>query len=349
MRIHRFSAVSATVLAAALLAAPMVAIPAHQAAAQFGIGISVNVAPPPLPVYEQPPLPDPGYIWTPGYWAYGDYGYYWVPGTWVMPPEPGLLWTPGYWGWNNGAYIFNQGYWGPEVGYYGGIDYGFGYTGVGFEGGYWRDHHFFYNRAVNNFGGVRVANVYERPIVVRNVERASFNGPGGIVARPTPAQLAFAHAEHVRPTPMQTQHFQEAARNPDLRAAVNHGRPPIAATPRPAAFSGPGVVHGGAPGPHPVTAGAPGLHPGMPAPGPHPVPHAAPHMAPPMHASPYGGAPHPMPMPRPATMPHPAPMQPHSTPGMGMQHPMGAPHPMPRPAPHPAPAPHPGENHDHPG
>lgn len=31
-----------------------------------------NVSPPPeLPVYEQPPIPAPGYLWTPGYWASG--------------------------------------------------------------------------------------------------------------------------------------------------------------------------------------------------------------------------------------------------------------------------------------
>jgi hypothetical protein len=48
-----------------------------------------------LPVYDQPPIPEPGYIWTPGYWAWDDdSGYYWVPGTWVLPPEPALLWTP---------------------------------------------------------------------------------------------------------------------------------------------------------------------------------------------------------------------------------------------------------------
>ena len=63
------------------------------------IGVAVSIAPPVLPVYEQPPIPAPGYIWTPGYWAYGPYGYYWVPGTWVQPPGVGLLWTPGYWGW----------------------------------------------------------------------------------------------------------------------------------------------------------------------------------------------------------------------------------------------------------
>jgi hypothetical protein len=73
----------------------LVVIPASSFA---GVFVSVTVAPPVLPVYAQPPCPGDGYIWTPGYWAWGPDGYYWVPGTWVMAPEPGLLWTPGYWG-----------------------------------------------------------------------------------------------------------------------------------------------------------------------------------------------------------------------------------------------------------
>ncbi len=44
-------------------------------------------------------FPGDGYVWTPGYWAWGDdiQDYYWVPGTWVPAPEPEYLWTPGYW------------------------------------------------------------------------------------------------------------------------------------------------------------------------------------------------------------------------------------------------------------
>jgi len=79
-----------------------------EAAAQL---VSITIAPPVLPVYVQPALPGPGYIWTPGYWAYGDDGYYWVPGTWVLPPAVGVLWTPGYWGWHDGIYAWNAGYW----------------------------------------------------------------------------------------------------------------------------------------------------------------------------------------------------------------------------------------------
>ncbi len=90
--------------------------------------------PPPLPDYEQPDCPAPGYIWTPGYWGRGDEGYYWVPGTWVQPPQPGLYWTPGYWVAQDDSYGFHPGYWGPQVGYYGGINYGHGYGGRGYEG-----------------------------------------------------------------------------------------------------------------------------------------------------------------------------------------------------------------------
>src|SRR6516162_10997197 len=95
------------------------------AQAAVAIGVSINIAPPVLPVYVQPPMPGVGYIWTPGYWAWGDEGYYWVPGTWVLAPAPGMLWTPGYWGWVDGAYIWHTGYWGPHVGFYGGVNYGF--------------------------------------------------------------------------------------------------------------------------------------------------------------------------------------------------------------------------------
>ncbi len=91
----------------------MAGVALQPATAQIAIGFSVTVAPPPLPIYEQPPIPGAGYIWTPGYWAWGDGGYYWVPGTWVLPPAIGLLWTPGYWGWSDGVYAWNAGYSGP--------------------------------------------------------------------------------------------------------------------------------------------------------------------------------------------------------------------------------------------
>ncbi len=73
------------------------------AAVEAGPVIQADEAPPPLPEYEQPAMPEPGYTWTPGYWAWNNYDYYWVPGVWVPPPQPGLLWTPGYWAFVGGV------------------------------------------------------------------------------------------------------------------------------------------------------------------------------------------------------------------------------------------------------
>jgi hypothetical protein len=208
--------------------------------AQIGIGISVRLGPPALPVYAQPIAPGPGYLWTPGYWGWNDDGgYYWVPGTWVVAPV-GMLWTPGYWGFAGGLYGWHPGYWGPHVGFYGGVNYGFGYGGVGFAGGEWRGGAFFYNRAVMNVD-VNVRNVYSRTVVVNNVH-TSFNGPGGIVARPTPQEEAYGHEQHVAALSTQVEHERAASQNRALFASENHGRPAMAATSRPGDFSGHGDV-----------------------------------------------------------------------------------------------------------
>jgi hypothetical protein len=222
------------------------------AAAFAQIGISISFAPPELPVYEQPLCPDDGYLWTPGYWAYADDndGYYWVPGTWVMAPEPGLLWTPAYWGWGGNGFVFNQGYWGQQVGFYGGVSYGYGYYGDGYQGGRWQNGQFFYNRSVSNVNVTSIHNVYNTTVVnSTTVNRVSYNGgSGGISARPTAQQESAAHERHIPPVAAQTQHEQAARANPEQRASVNHGTPAVAATPKPGAFSGAGVVHAKATG-----------------------------------------------------------------------------------------------------
>lgn len=205
---------------------------------QIAIGIAVRVGPPPLPVYAQPICPGPGYFWTPGYWAWNDDdGYYWVPGTWVVAPV-GMLWTPGYWGWGDGYYKWYGGYWGPHIGFYGGINYGFGYTGVGFVGGEWRGRDFYYNRSVTNVSVTNVTNVYNRTVVVNNTRNVSYNGGrGGIEARPGREEERAVHERHVAPLAMQTQHERLASQNRQNFAAENHGRPAIAATSRPGDFS----------------------------------------------------------------------------------------------------------------
>src|SRR5215475_11132259 len=159
--------------------------------AQVTVGVSVRVGPPALPVYEQPMCPGPGYLWTPGYWAYEEEGYYWVPGTWVMAPAVGLLWTPGYWGFAGGVYLWHPGYWGRHVGFYGGINYGFGYSGVGFAGGEWRGNVYHYNTAVTRVNTTVIHNTY-RTTVINNttINRVSYNGgKGGVMARPSSREL----------------------------------------------------------------------------------------------------------------------------------------------------------------
>jgi hypothetical protein len=192
-------------------------------------------APPILPVYVQPPVPAPNYIWMPGYWAWGTAGYYWVPGTWVLAPSPGLLWTPGYWSAVSNGFSWNQGYWGPGVGFYGGVPYGYGYYGTGYVGGQWAGNVFRYNTAVTNVNTTIIKNVYvDKTVVVKVVNRTSYNGgPHGWHVRPTPAQLAVAPVRRVNPTPVQHQHEVEAGQNRTSLATVNHGTPPHPAVVKP--------------------------------------------------------------------------------------------------------------------
>ncbi|MGA7561279.1 MAG: YXWGXW repeat-containing protein [Terriglobales bacterium] len=209
------------------------------------IGVAITIGPPPIPIYEQPLCPGDGYLWVPGYWAY-DYDindYYWVPGTWILAPEVGFLWTPGWWGWEGGHFRWWDGYWGPHVGFYGGINYGFGYFGTGFEGGRWDGGHFFYNRAVMNINVNEIHNVYNTTVINRNENHVAFNGGnGGINARPTSEEEAWGRERHIGPVAAQTEHIQAARNNPQMRASANMGRPPIAATARAGEFSGRGVV-----------------------------------------------------------------------------------------------------------
>jgi WXXGXW repeat (2 copies) len=192
--------------------------------------------PPALPVYQQPPPPGDDYIWTPGFWAWGPNGYYWVPGAWVEPPYMGALWTPGYWGFYGGRYMFYPGHWGLHIGFYGGINYGFGYLGVGYEGGYWRANHFFYNRVYNNINVRVVHNVYNYRANVRaeNAPRTSYRGgPGGVDARPRESEARAWHEATAPRMSSQTQHVRNYSAVRGQYASQNHGRPPSPAISRP--------------------------------------------------------------------------------------------------------------------
>ena len=232
-------------LAATILASPVILMAPTPVAAQVAVDISVPLAPPELPVYDQPPLPEDGYIWTPGYWSWSQpVGYYWVPGTWVLPPVANVLWTPPYWGWSSGFYRFHNGYWGRDVGYYGGVDYGYGYGGRGYQGGRWQGSGFDYNRTVNNIGSIRPRNVYEHNVTVVNNNHVSYwGGAGGLTTAPTTSERRAGQEHHVAMTAEQTSHVAASVKRPDFAVSHNGGHPPIAASPRAAQFDGPGVVH----------------------------------------------------------------------------------------------------------
>jgi hypothetical protein len=213
MRLFR----SARWLMLALLAC---AIPASSYA---GVFISINFAPPILPVYEQPPCPEPNLMWTPGYWAYGDEGYFWVPGAWVPAPFEGGLWTPGYWGWNAG------------------VNYGGGFLGVGFAGGEWRGGVFAYNTAVMHVNTTVIHNTYVNETIVHNTTIVNNNhvaysgGPGGIQHQPTAEERVAEHETHTPPTSFQAQHVQSAQSNKMSYAKANGGHPTMLAASKPLA------------------------------------------------------------------------------------------------------------------
>jgi hypothetical protein len=148
-----------------------------------------------------------------------------------------MLWTPGYWGWNNNAYFWNPGYWGSWVGFYGGINYGFGYFGSGFVGGFWRGGMFSYNTAIVNVNKTVIRNTYiDRTVINRNTfnrTRVSFNGGrGGIHAVPTSREVQ-ARESGQRLTAQQKYHEHTAAQDRNHLATVNHGTPKTAAISHP--------------------------------------------------------------------------------------------------------------------
>jgi hypothetical protein len=58
---------------------------------------------------------------------------------------------------------------GPHVGFYGGVNYGFGYYGDGFHGWLWEGEHFAYNATVMNVNCAMVRNTYVENVHFNNV------------------------------------------------------------------------------------------------------------------------------------------------------------------------------------
>ncbi|MEO6884218.1 MAG: YXWGXW repeat-containing protein [Bacteroidia bacterium] len=202
--------------------------------AQVSASVQIQIAPPEMPEYVQPPCPVDGYVWEPGYWAYGIEGYYWVPGVWIYPAQVGFLWTPGYWGFEGGYYGWSAGYWGENVGFYGGVCYGNGYNGEGYYGGRWEGQHFRYNTAVSNVNVTVIHNTYVDRTNINNVEvnHSSFNGVGGVARRPSANEQVAMKEKHIQPTSRQLSHQQAASKNRNELYSVNKGHPASTSTSR---------------------------------------------------------------------------------------------------------------------
>jgi WXXGXW repeat (2 copies) len=227
-----------------------VLVPVKDSLAQISVSIDlfapppVALAPPPLPIYVVPSPPSAGHLWTPGYWGWSGDDYYWVPGTWVRPPQVGLLWTPGYWGWRSNAFVWSRGYWGRRVGFYGGINYGGGYTNHGFFGGRWVGQAYRVDRRVVNVTNVtNITHVTNVTKVNREAPTTSFNGgEGGTRVVATRTQLTEAREVHPSLPKEQITHVEQASRDRELHVSANKGKPMIAATKEAAVFTPKDVV-----------------------------------------------------------------------------------------------------------
>ena len=168
--------------------------------AEAAAPVYTSQPPPPLPDYDRPTDPGGNSVWTPGSWYYDSAlaDYYWVPGAWVVPPN-NLVWTPPYWQYDSGRYRWYAGYWGPHVGFYGGIDYGFGYPGSGYDRGRDKTQH---------------------PV--------SYNGGlGGAQRRPTPKELAAGRdRQDVKPLDVQKE-LARSSKKTGQFFGINHGRPDL--------------------------------------------------------------------------------------------------------------------------
>jgi hypothetical protein len=106
-----------------------------------------------------------------------------------LPPKAGLLWTPGYWESEEGVYVFHVGYWGPHIGFYGGVNYGFGYDGIGYEGGYWKDgipappEQTRHVEAAAKDPALSLSRNHGHPAVAATPHARVFKGPGVVAAR----------------------------------------------------------------------------------------------------------------------------------------------------------------------
>jgi hypothetical protein len=197
--------------------------PANPNAPSSG-SMSAATAPPPLPAEDQPPLPEDGYLWTPGYWSWRDQGYFWISGAWVRPPRVGVLWTPAYWSPAGRVFVFHPGHWGPTVEFYGGINYGYGYFGNGYDGGHWIDNSFAYNSAINHLNPAVAHHTYAGPL---GSPAARKDSPHPSLPRPInrPASTAAVQRNsEPPPSPVELNRPTAGVKTPGLAAPAKSNR-----------------------------------------------------------------------------------------------------------------------------
>jgi hypothetical protein len=122
-----------------------------------------------------------------------------------------------FWGWSDGAYVWHGGYWARHVGFYGGINYGYGYAGTGYEGGHWNNRVFYYNTAVTRVNVSVVNNTYEKPVLAKTTAESVVSyhgGAGGMTVTPTKQELIAADDPHIGPTSHQKKIHKAAAPKP---------------------------------------------------------------------------------------------------------------------------------------
>ena len=83
---------------------------------------------------------------------------------------------------------------------------------------------------------MQVVNVYTKTVIVTDTTNVGYNGgAGGTSAWPTPEQWRSRTSATFRQL-LQLHHVEEAAKDPTLSLAHNHGHPAVAATAHPGEF-----------------------------------------------------------------------------------------------------------------
>lgn len=96
-------------LTSALAMAGAFTVNSAPAEARPAVTIYATTAPPPLRVERMPPARR-GYVWAPGYWAWGHHRYAWQPGHWVRARH-GYHYRPARWERYNNRWRYYGGNW----------------------------------------------------------------------------------------------------------------------------------------------------------------------------------------------------------------------------------------------